>query len=194
VLERSIAIAQPPYKSQFMHEAATKADQLGQYDKSRQYLTTLLLESPYDSSYLATMADTYARQGDDKGLSDFYLHKIQLFRQAKNLNEDAKKTQIAALRRGLIPALTRLKDYAGAVDQYIEIINRFPEDVQVVSEAALYAQDHDPSPAAQRLLRLRPQPLPAWLHVADGPGAHLHQLRRVSRGDRVVCACHFYPP
>ena len=35
VVERSIAIAQPPYKSQFMYEAATKAVQLGQYDKSR---------------------------------------------------------------------------------------------------------------------------------------------------------------
>ncbi len=143
VVERSIAIAQPPYKSQFMYEAATKADQLGQYEKSRKYLTTLLQESPYDSSYLAAMADTYARQGDDRGLSGFYAQKIQLLRQAKDLNDDAKKSQIAALRRGLIPALTRLKDYAGAVDQYIEIINRFPEDAQVVSEAALYAQDHD---------------------------------------------------
>src|SRR3954468_21072024 len=143
VVERSIAIAQPPYKSQFMYEAATKADQLGQYDKSRKYLTTLLQDSPYDSSYLAEMADTYARQGDDQGLRDFYVQKIQLFRQAKDLNDDTKKSQIAALRRGLIPALTRLKDYAGAIDQYIEIINRFPEDAQVVSESALYAQDHD---------------------------------------------------
>src|SRR5438270_10613479 len=89
------------------------------------------------------MADTYARQGDDQGLRDFYTQKIQLFKQAKDLSDDAKKVQIAALRRALIPALTRLKDFADAVDQYIEIINRFPEDAQVVSEAGLYAQDHD---------------------------------------------------
>jgi tetratricopeptide (TPR) repeat protein len=143
VLERSIPIAQPPYKSQFMFETAGKANQIGQYAKARQYLTALLQESPYDSSYIAAMAETYARQGDDQGLRDFYMQKIQLFRQAKDLSEDSKKAQIAALRRGLIPALTRLKDYAGAVDQYIEIINRFPEDAQVVSEAAIYAQDHD---------------------------------------------------
>src|SRR4051812_20682951 len=95
VVERSITIAQPPYKSQFMYEAATKADQLGQYDKSRKYLTTLLQDSPYDSSYLASMADTYARQGDDNGLRDFYTQKIQLFKQAKDLNDEAKKVQIA---------------------------------------------------------------------------------------------------
>jgi cellulose synthase operon protein C len=143
VLERSIAIAQPPYKAQFMFETAGKANQMGQYGKARELLTALLQQSPYDASYIAAMAATYPRQGDDQGLRDFYTQKIQLFRQAKDLSDDAKKVQIAGLRRGLIPALTRLKDYAGAVDQYIEIINRFPEDAQVVSEAALYAQDHD---------------------------------------------------
>ena len=33
-----------------------------------------------------------------------------------------------------------MKDYAGAVDQYIELINNFPEDAGLVTEAALYAQ------------------------------------------------------
>src|SRR5438270_3011761 len=88
------------------------------------------------------MADTYARQGDDQGLRDFYTQKIQLFKQAKDLSDDSKKVQIAALRRGLIPALTSLKDYAGAVDQYIEIINAYPEDAGVAAEAAYYAQRH----------------------------------------------------
>ena len=39
----------------------------------------------------------------------------------------------------MIPALTRMKDYAGAVDQYIELINNFPEDAGLVTEAALYS-------------------------------------------------------
>ena len=122
------------------------------------------------------MADTYARQGDDQGLRDFYVQKIQLFRQAKDLNDDAKKSQIAALRRGLIPALTRLKDYAGAVDQYIEIINRFPEDAQVVSEAALYAQDHDRRQQLSDYYVEDRCGFSAWLYVAHGAGTYLHQL------------------
>ena len=32
-----------------------------------------------------------------------------------------------------------MQDYAGAVDQYIELINNFPEDAGLVTEAALYA-------------------------------------------------------
>ncbi len=60
------------------------------------------------------------------------------FRSAP-LPADARKAQIATLRRGLIPALTRMNNYSGAVDQYIELINNFPEDDALVTEAALYA-------------------------------------------------------
>ena len=73
------------------------------------------------------MADTYAQAGDDRGLRQFYLDKIALFRNAP-FSGDERKTRIATLRRGLIPALTRMKDYSGGVDQYIELINNFPED------------------------------------------------------------------
>ena len=46
------------------------------------------------------------------------------------------------MRRGLIPVLTRLKDYPGAMDQYIEIINRYADDESLVREASLYAASH----------------------------------------------------
>ena len=49
------------------------------------------------------------------------------------------------MRRGLILALTQLKDFAGAVDQYIEIIAR-REDDALISEAALYAQRNGRQP------------------------------------------------
>ena len=91
-----------------------------------------------ESVKIAAMADTYAQAGDQAGLKQFYLDKIALFRNAPLSAED-RKTRIAAMRRGLIPALTRLKDYPGAVDQYIELINIYPEDEGWVSEAALYA-------------------------------------------------------
>ena len=46
------------------------------------------------------------------------------------------------MRRGLIPALDRLNDRAGAVDQYIEIINRYPDDDALLQEAGRYARQH----------------------------------------------------
>jgi tetratricopeptide (TPR) repeat protein len=43
------------------------------------------------------------------------------------------------MRRALIPVLTRMKDFSGGVDQYIEVLNRYPEDEALAREAALYA-------------------------------------------------------
>ena len=130
--------AYPALSAQFSFEAARKATEARQFEQARELLGQLLKESPYDSQYLAAMADTYAQSGDQQGLKQFYLDKIVLFGKAPLSTED-RKTRTAAMRRGLIPALTRLKDFPGAVDQYIELINVYPEDAALVNDAALYA-------------------------------------------------------
>lgn len=131
----------PDLRKQFLYEAARRETDAGQYVNARKILEPLLTDAPYNDEYLAATADTYARGGDDQGLKAFYLEKIDLFRKA-SMPQEQKTREIAGLRRGLIPALTRLKDYAGAVDQYIEIVNKFPEDDSLVSETALYAQKY----------------------------------------------------
>jgi predicted Zn-dependent protease len=138
VLSQAAKDAYPELGKQFSFEAARKSTEARQFDQARGLLAQLLKDSPYDSQYLAAMADTYAQAGDQLGLKQFYLEKIALFRNAP-FSTDERKTRIAALRKGLIPALTQLKDYPGAVDQYIELINVYPEDEGLVNEAALYA-------------------------------------------------------
>ena len=137
-LVKAAKAAYPELGRQLSFEAAAKAAEVKEYARARELLTALLQDQPYNAEYLAAMADTYARKGDDKSLRDFYLAKIQAFR-ASNLPADEKTARIAALRRGLIPALARLKDFAGGVDQYIEIINKFPGDEGLVQEAAGFA-------------------------------------------------------
>jgi predicted Zn-dependent protease len=137
VLLQAAKDAYPGLSKQFSFEAARKSTEARQFEQARGLLAQLLKDSPYDSQYLPAMADTYAQAGDQLGLKQFYLEKIALFRNAP-FSTDERKTRIAALRRGLIPALTQLKDYPGAVDQYIELINLYPEDEGLVSEAALY--------------------------------------------------------
>jgi predicted Zn-dependent protease len=138
VLLQAARDAYPALSTQFTYEAARKETDAKQFQQARDLLTGLLKESPYNGEYLAAMADTYAQAGDDRGLQQFYLDKIALFRNAP-LPAEARKAQIAALRRGLIPALTRMNNHSGAVDQYIELINNFPEDDTLVTEAALYS-------------------------------------------------------
>jgi predicted Zn-dependent protease len=138
VLQQAAKDAYPELGKQFAFEAARKSTEARLFPQAREILAQLLKESPYDSQYLGAMADTYAQAGDQQGLKQFYLEKIALFRNAP-LSADDRKARVAALRRGLIPALARLFDYAGAVDQYVEIINVFPEDENVVTEATLFA-------------------------------------------------------
>ncbi len=139
VLLQASRDAYPELSRQFTFEAARKSTEARRYPQARELLTTLLNTSPYDGQYLAAMADTYAQANDDRGLRQFYLDKIVLLRNAP-FSGDERKTRIATLRRGLVPALTRMKDYGGAVDQYIELINNFPEDAGLVTEAARYVQ------------------------------------------------------
>lgn len=138
VLLQAARASYPALRDQFDYEAARKATDAGQYGLARQLLGPLLAQKPYDGELLAAMADTFARAGDTAGLRDFYLAKIAAFRTAAGVPPET----IPTLRRGLVPALTQLKDYTGAVDQYIEVINRYPEDEGLTDEAALYAASH----------------------------------------------------
>ena len=138
VLKQAAKDAYPALATRFTFEAARKMTEAKQFEEAQTLLAGLLKDSPYNGEYLAAMADTYAQAGDDDGLQKFYTDKIAQFRADTSLSAETKKSQIATLRRGLIPSLTRVKNYAGAVDQYIELINAYPEDEPLVTEAALY--------------------------------------------------------
>lgn len=140
VLLRAVDAAYPALRREFLFEAARKATEAEQYERARSLLAALLADEPFQANYLAAMADSYAGANDDAGLRDFYLKTIQALETAP-LPADERIERIAALRRGLIPALKRLNQPVAAVDQYIEIINRYAEDEALLQEAATYAQE-----------------------------------------------------
>ena len=131
VLAEASGRAQPSYARDFLLEAARKATESADYTRAREFASKLLAQDPNDAEYIAVMADVYARQGDDRGLRTFYTEKIG----AHGILQE----QVASLRRALIPVLKRMKDSAGVVDQYIEILKRYPEDEALTREAAQYA-------------------------------------------------------
>ena len=133
VLEEAAGRAAAGYRDPFVLEAARKSIESADYARARGFAAKLLVANPNRAEYVEVMADTYARQGDDRGLRAFYDGKIREM-AAAHRTEDA-----AEMRRALIPVLTRIKDYAGGVDQYIEVINRYPEDDALAREAAIYA-------------------------------------------------------
>jgi tetratricopeptide (TPR) repeat protein len=134
--------ARTDLSGQFRFEAARIATNAGRIDEARTLLTDLLNAEPNRADYLAQMAETYAAANDDKGFIEFASTRIEALKKASLQAED-RKSLIASLRRRLIVTLTRRNDYAPAVDQYIEVVNAYPEDEGVVREAALFASAHN---------------------------------------------------
>jgi len=127
--------------AQFTLEAARAATSAGQTERARALLAGLLAADPLRADYLAAMADTYLQAKDDRGFRDFELAIILKLKQSQ-LTSAERLERISTIRRGLIPALERLQDDAGAVDQYIEVVNSYPEDEALTREAASYAVAH----------------------------------------------------
>ncbi len=141
VLLESAAAAYPALADQLRFEAARKATDAQSYGRAETILDALLTAHPFDAGYTAAMADLFARQGRDDALAAFYERQIEAAGNA-GLAPDAQRSTVGTLRQGIIPALNRLERYTEAVDQYIELINRFPDDEALTKEAAFYAADH----------------------------------------------------
>jgi len=142
VLLDSAQAAYPELKSGFQLEAARKLTDLGDYARSRTLLTALLGDKPLDAGYEAAMADNLSRANDVSGLETFYRSQLDLVKKSV-LNRDEKQQRIGQLRRGMILSATQLGDANEAVDQYIELINAFPDDADLAQEASLYAVTHN---------------------------------------------------
>ena len=142
--------ATPQLADSFTLEAAHDANGSGDTAQARTLALQLLQKSPYDARYLAEASQSYAQAHDDAGLKAFYLARLDA---ARNAPPAERKADIALLRRGLIPALTRLNDSAGAEDQYIALLSAYPEDTDTANQATLYALTHAREPQLLAFLR-----------------------------------------
>jgi predicted Zn-dependent protease len=142
VLEEAAQVAYPELRSSFRLEAARKLTDLDDYPRARTILASLLLEKPLDADYEAAMAESFARAGDSAGLESFYRAQLDRVRTS-SLSRDEKIQRTGQLRRSMISTATQLSHFDDAVDQYIELINAWPEDAALTEEAALYAVAHN---------------------------------------------------
>jgi hypothetical protein len=155
--------ANPALAHNFTLEAIAKSNQSGDFAGARTLLKPLLANDPYNAQYLALTADSYALAHDATGLRDFYAATLVSLKSAPlnaQLSALDKRDKIALVRQGMILALTDLKDYSGALDQHIALISAFPEDTNILQNAASYARLHG-----------REQQLVAFLNkaVTDSP-------------------------
>ncbi len=144
--------ATPNLARSFTLEAAQRANDANDTAQARTLGLQLLAKTPYDAQVLAIIANSYARANDDAGLRVFYTTQLAAVKTA-TLTPAERKADAALLRRGLIPALTRTRDYEGALAQYIALLSAYPEDSSTAQEAALYALRYSRQPQLLDFLR-----------------------------------------
>jgi len=133
--------ANPSLAHDFTLEAIDKSNQSADYAGARTLLKPLRAADPFNPQYLNLEAESYSLAHDNAGLRDLYTTTIAALKTAPLAQLD-KRDKIALARQGLIPALTNLKDYAGAIDQHIALISAFPEDPNILQTATSYARLH----------------------------------------------------
>jgi predicted Zn-dependent protease len=126
-------------------EAVDKSNHSGDFTGARALLQPLLAADPFNARYLDLEGQSFSLAHDDAGLRDLYTNTLIALQKAPLSTQD-RRDKIALARQGLIPALTDLKDYPGAMDQHIALISAFPEDDSILQAAVSYARLHQREP------------------------------------------------
>ena len=133
MLEAAASRSQALYQVQFRREAAQKASDSGDYANSAAFARHVArVSDPYNGDLLAAKAATYASEGDNKSLMEFYKAELAQFKGA-NRSE-------GALRRGYVNALVKGKQFDEALEQYEALLNSYPEDENLTREMARFAE------------------------------------------------------
>jgi tetratricopeptide (TPR) repeat protein len=141
VLEEASSRSSASYRAPFLIEATRKATEAGDYTRAGSWSATCNDQTSPIAPNTSPSKPKPTRAKVTIKVLTLYDTTIALT-TATNIPVQQGTDEIAAMRRALIPVLTRVKDYSAALDQYIEILNRFPDDEALTREAALYAQQN----------------------------------------------------
>ena len=139
ILQQAAGKAHPQLATSLRFEVAGKANESGNYALAASIAKEFLANNPLDERAATLLVDGYSRQGNDAAVATHYQQRLELI-SAATIPQAEKLARIDTLRRNLIPALVRRNDAPAAIDQYIELLKRYPEDTALANEASQYAQ------------------------------------------------------
>ncbi|HVE55828.1 MAG TPA: tetratricopeptide repeat protein [Pyrinomonadaceae bacterium] len=139
VLQSARNKARGEYLYQFSRKLANRLNALNRTDQAEKILLGLQAENPNDTDVFSELTDIYVRTNRSEALRKTFAATIDALRK-QQLEPREFKWQAEALRKKMISAFTRLKDYDSAAEQYIEIINREPENEETLEEAISFAK------------------------------------------------------
>jgi tetratricopeptide (TPR) repeat protein len=141
IVRRAADDAHPTRRPDYLVETVWRAIEAGENGEAIEAARDLLRIDPIDGSFIASMVDALAAGGREDEVEALLTSKMEEI-EAANISPAEKTERSAALRRGLIPILIGQGRHREALDQFIEIMNRYPDDADLVTEASRHAIDH----------------------------------------------------
>lgn len=123
----------------FGRKLAAQQLEMNRVADAERVLTKLHHEDRLNPEVFHELAKLYVRSGNRSALREDFNATVTAIRK-QDLDIKEIHAQVAELRGRMIEAFTRLKDYASAVEQHIEIVNRDPEDEANVDAAINYVK------------------------------------------------------
>ncbi len=139
VLESARKKSRGEFLYQFSRKLAQRLSSLNRINQAESILSGLQIENPNDSEVFSELTDIYVRTNQPEALRKAFSKTLEAIRKL-DLEPREFIWQTETLRKKMISALTKLKDYDSAAEQYIEIINREPENQETVEEAIRFAK------------------------------------------------------
>jgi len=147
-LKQAIRISTGEQRESLSLELINRLLDLNRFSEVRQLLGILLRENPLQLSFVEALATVYQREKDWKGLEEFQKETIRQI-QKSQLSSEEKQERIISFRRRLIDIYIEAKLFREALDQYLEILNRKPENQEIFNQVYTFCHQHDLLPVVK---------------------------------------------
>lgn len=139
VLENALPMSRGAYRNALAQKLAGHLIQLNRLDSAERILANLHDEDKSNIEIFDELARVCVRTNKPDLMRKAFAETVA---EIKKSDADRRETerQIADLRKEMIDAFTRLKDYKSAIEQHIEIINREPENEELTENAISYVE------------------------------------------------------
>ena len=143
--KRTLAASRGVNRRRFTLELAQHQVDAGHAADGEATLRTFYADNKLDPGIFAALTKTLGIEKKQDDLATLYQQSLKDVKESGLTGDDAKN-RVVQLRNGMIATLTGLGKYQEALDQYIEIINSFPEDDSTLDTAIEYADRHHLTP------------------------------------------------
>jgi tetratricopeptide (TPR) repeat protein len=123
----------------FGRKLAARLVLMNRLPAAREVLARLHAEDKLNTEVFHELARVLIRMSQTDALKKAFAGTLAAIKE-QDLDLKEQHAETAGMRKQMIDAFTRLKDYDAAIEQHIEIINREPEDEENVEAAIDYAR------------------------------------------------------